>query len=243
VEFTVNNVDYTQLTSNANMKAQFVDKCKEGIVQTVNAKSSGKYAAIAKSSVAITLTQGSVIVSAVVTAPAASVSKIETEMLVDTAALTSNVLSQVQTVSNINAVVSGSMTVAAPRVGSTAPSPVGACTWRFAGHGYCGPSPGLAGESSVRLGTWAHGDRDAAKAACCSSSLCGGFHFDSGVAPTEYVLLDVLGTPDGSDGTRRQCFEKVTPSDTDQPSSGAAPLGVAGAFAVAALAVLAFRGP
>jgi len=110
------------------------------------------------------------------------------------------------------------VTAATTGQGTTTPQ-ASTCTWEKVGSGYCA-SEGLSGEIPLRLASWVLGSLQQAKDACCASQICGGFHLDK--SASDYVLLDKVGTPDGTDQGRRECWVKVSPANTDLSSAESA---------------------
>jgi len=101
------------------------------------------------------------------------------------------------------------------------PIPTIPCNFSLVGHGYCGYG-GTTGEVPLRLTSWASGSLRDAQAACCENAECGGFHYD--MLAGDFVQLDLIGTPDNHGGTRRECWDKVSPEDSDRSTDAAASL-------------------
>mmetsp|Transcript_51115 Transcript_51115/g.152867 ORF Transcript_51115/g.152867 Transcript_51115/m.152867 type:complete len:645 (+) Transcript_51115:2-1936(+) len=110
---------------------------------------------------------------------------------------------------------SGQRTGSSPASTTTAAPSGGRCTWRRMGSGSCSDaSPGgTAAGRRLRPGGLQAGGWQAAKDACCSSSRCRAFRLDE--TPNTYVLLERMGTLDGSKENQRECWEKVAPEKAD----------------------------
>lgn len=216
VKSTVTGIDYAVLNNDATLKRNFEDKCKDAIVQTVNAQSGPN---IVRSNVAIVLSAGSVKVDATITPPSTvsfvAANNMEVGLNGATSALQTNMANQVAATPGLAAATTGTIGATVNLIDSFSRvgEPTTGCTWKFSGYGYCFAG-GYNAELPQRIGTWVSGGIQEAKAACCADTTCGGLHWDTNV-PSDYVKLDTMGTPDAQDGTRRQCWEKLTPADTD----------------------------
>jgi len=240
---TVTGVDYARLNSDAVLKGRFVAKCQDAIVQTVNALTVNALPGpkIAQRHVSIVLAQGSVNVKATIAPPNTvsfrAASGMEVGINGAATALQQNMISQVSSTPGIAGATTGTIGARVTSVDSysTLGAATGGCTWKFAGFGYCHPG-GIGGELPERIGTWAPGNVAAAKSACCADALCAGLHWDT-ASPGDYVKLDRMGAPNGEDGTRRQCWEKLLPADADRVSAAASLRGPL-ALAIAPLVAL-----
>jgi len=160
---------------------------------------------------------------------------VESALVSSGSALKANIVAAVSVIENITAVTTGTIAISGVILvtdsATPAPLPTPApaptltptlvCRWNDVGNGYCGQG-GVERELPLRISAWSGGSIEDAKAACCANSDCGGFQYDTAIG--HYVLLARIDTPDGTDGTRRKCWKKMSPESVETSTDAAASL-------------------
>jgi len=231
---TLAGLDYELLTQNQTLVDGLTDSVKQWAVD----QASGHGHALTKADVAaVDFSRGSVFVRTLLAVPSGGSQGLAQALGNNTAAAATGLTNAVQSVSGIQAAATGAISAtvntvrlapsqstssvtalppAAPDT-TTEPLPDMVCEWDLVGDGHCSTLYG----SDSRLSSWVQGGPHEARTACCGNLGCAGFYLDK-EAPAEYVILRDIGTPDGVDPGRRECWRKVSPAYVDPLSAAPA---------------------